>query len=165
MNKSHLVLSASVGIIGGIAVWLSHGALNAVYSLWVGFIAWALFFANGGDNDAAKNTILSGIYGAVLAGLFFALSGSVDIAGALNGPVWIAITVFVLMMGTQIEMFGNAPTAVVGYAATAGYTIHGSLPDLVTTMQLSNPVIFVALSIIIGTIFGMISGKVASALE
>jgi hypothetical protein len=165
MNK-HMALSLSVGVVGGVAVFLSGNVLSDVYLLWVGFIAWALFFANGGDNDALKSTITSGIYGAVLAGVFFALSGAIDIGGALNGPIWIAITVFVLMFGTQIDMFDNAPTAVCGYAACAGYVIHApsAQAGMVTAASLSNPVVVIALSVILGAVFGMISGKVADAI-
>ena len=122
MNKQHLALSLSVGILGGISVFLASNILSSVYLIWVGFIAWGLFFKNGGDNDALKMTITAGIYGAVLAGLFFVLSGAINIGGALNAPIWIAITVFALIFGTQIPLFSCAPTAVCGYAATAKST-------------------------------------------
>lgn len=166
MNKQHLALSLSVGVIGGISVFLASTALSSIYLLWVGFIAWGLFFKNGGDNNALKMTITAGIYGAVLAGLFFVLSGAINIGGDLNAPIWIAITVFALIFGTQMPIFGCAPTAVCGYAACAGYCIHavdGQLIPMITNISLNNPVVTIALSIIIGTIFGMISGKVAQA--
>ena len=167
MNKQHLALSLSVGILGGISVFLASNILSSVYLIWVGFIAWGLFFKNGGDNDALKMTITAGIYGAVLAGLFFVLSSAINIGGDLNAPIWIAITVFALIFGTQIPLFSCAPTAVCGYAATAGYIIHaadGAMIPMVTTAALTNPVVTISLSIIIGTIFGMISGKVAASM-
>ena len=101
-----------------------------------------------------------------MAGLFFVLSGAINIGGALNTPIWIAITVFALIFGTQIPIFSCAPTAVCGYAATAGYIIHaadGAMIPMITSAALTNPVVTIALSIIIGTIFGMISGKVAAS--
>ena len=167
MNKQHLALSLSVGVIGGISAFLWMSVLSSVYILWVGFIAWGLFFKNGGDNNALKMTITAGIYGAVLAGLFFVLSGALTIGGAFNGPIWIAITVFVLIFGTQIPIFGCAPTAVCGYAACAGYVIHaadGAMIPMISSVALHNPVITVSLSIIIGAVFGMLSGKVAEAI-
>ena len=39
MNKQHLALSLSVGVIGGISVFLASTALSSIYLLWVGFIA------------------------------------------------------------------------------------------------------------------------------
>ena len=167
MNKQHMALSLSVGVLGGISVFLAGNVLSSVYLIWVGFIAWGLFFKNGGDNNALKMTITAGIYGAVLAGVFFVLSEAINIGGNLNAPIWIAITVFILIFGTQIPIFGCAPTAVCGYAATAGYIIHaadGAMIPMVTSVAINNPVITIALSIIIGTIFGMISGKVAASL-
>ena len=98
MNKQHVALSLSVGVLGGISVFLASNLLSSVgYLIWVGFIAWGLFFKNGGDNNALKMTITAGVYGAVLAGLFFVLSGAINIGGSLNGPIWIAITVFLLI--------------------------------------------------------------------
>jgi len=165
MNKQHLALSLSVGVLGGISLILANAFSS--YILWVGFIAWGLFFKNGGDNNALKMGITAGIYGAVLAGLFFVLSGAINIGGSLNGPIWIAITVFALIFGTQIPMFNCAPTAVCGYAATAGYCIHavdGAMIPMISTVAMSNPVVTIAISIIIGSVFGMLSGKVASAI-
>ena len=167
MNKQHLALSLSVGVLGGISVFLASNILSSIYLIWVGFIAWGLFFKNGGDNNALKMTITAGIYGAVLAGIFFILSGSINIGGALNAPIWIAITVFLLIFGTQLPIFSCAPTAVCGYAATAGYIIHaadGAMIPMITSTAIHNPVITISLSIIIGSIFGMLSGKLAAAI-
>ena len=167
MNKQHLALSLSVGVLGGISVFLASNVLSSVYLIWVGFIAWGLFFKNGGDNNALKMTITAGIYGAVLAGLFFVLSGAIVIGGALNAPIWIAITVFALIFGTQLPIFGCAPSAVCGYAACAGYVIHaadGAMIPMISSVALHNPVITVSLSIIIGAVFGMLSGKAAQAM-
>ena len=44
MNKQHLALSLSVGILGGVSVFLASNILSSVYLIWVGFIAWGLFF-------------------------------------------------------------------------------------------------------------------------
>ena len=168
MNKQHVTLSLSVGVLGGISVFLAGNVLAPIsYSLWVGFIGWAMFFKNGGDNDSLKMTCTAGVYGAVVAGLFFALSSAMPInvlGGVLTAPIWIAITVFGLMMGTQISCIACAPTAVTGYAACAGYVMHASAAPMVSSMALlQNPVVTVSLSLVIGAIFGMISGKVAAA--
>ena len=74
-----------------------------------------LFFKNGGESNALKMTITAGFYGAIIAGLFFILMGAINL-GAFNLPIWIAITVFILMLGTQLPIFDYAPTAVIGNA-------------------------------------------------
>lgn len=44
MNKQHVALSLSVGVLGGISVFLASNLLSSVgYLIWVGFIAWGLF--------------------------------------------------------------------------------------------------------------------------
>ena len=165
MNKQHLALSLSVGVLGGISLIVATAFTH--YLVWVGFIAWGLFFKNGGDNTALKMGITAGTYGAVLAGLFFVLSSAINIGGSLNGPIWIAITVFALTYGTQVPIFSCAPTAVCGYAVTAGYCIHavdGAMIPMISTMAITNPVVSIVISIIIGSIFGMLSGKLAKAI-
>jgi hypothetical protein len=165
MNKQHLALSLSVGVLGGISLIVATAFTH--YIVWVGFIAWGLFFKNGGDNTALKMGITAGTYGAVLAGLFFVLSSTINIGGSLNGPIWIAITVFALIYGTQVPIFSCAPTAVCGYAVTAGYCIHavdGAMIPMISTMAITNPVVSIVISIIIGSIFGMLSGKLAKAI-
>lgn len=165
MNKQHLALSLSVGVLGGISLIVATAFTH--YIVWVGFIAWGLFFKNGGDNTALKMGITAGTYGAVLAGLFFVLSSTINIGGSLNGPIWIAITVFALIYGTQVPIFSCAPTTVCGYAVTAGYCIHavdGAMIPMISTMAITNPVVSIVISIIIGSIFGMLSGKLAKAI-
>ncbi len=166
-------LALSIGGLGGIATWLALSPLAGMVTIWAIFIAWGSYFHNGADMAALKNTIVCGIFGSVLAGVAFALITKVGLGEgtslALNAAVWVGVTVFLLVMGASIPMFSVIPSAVYGFAATAAYAIHAgadlSAAGNTLNMDFSNPVIVISLSLIIGAVFGMISGKLAAMIS
>ncbi|MDH5358351.1 MAG: DUF1097 domain-containing protein [Gammaproteobacteria bacterium] len=157
-----VALSLSIGVLGGVATWLAFGPLAGMVTIWGIFIAWGSYFHNGADDAALKNTIVCGIFGSVMAGIAFILMAAVPLGDLLNAPVWVAVTVFVLVFGSQVPALSVIPTAVYGYAATAAYAIH--VGGSATAMDFSNPVAVISLSIIVGTLFGLVSNKVSAML-
>jgi hypothetical protein len=166
-------LALSIGGLGGVATWLALSPLAGMVTIWAIFIAWGSYFHNGADMAALKNTIVCGIFGSVLAGVAFALITKVGLGEgtslALNAAVWVGVTVFLLVMGASIPMFSVIPSAVYGFAATAAYAIHAgadlSAAGNTLNMDFSNPVIVISLSLIVGAVFGMISGKLAAMIS
>jgi hypothetical protein len=56
------------------------------------------------------------------------------------------------------------PANVYGYAATAGLALTANTAGNATAMDMTNPVILVAISTVLGAVFGMASGKVSGML-
>ena len=164
-----LALALSVGGLGGVATWLALSPLAGFVTIWAIFIAWGAFFHSGGDNAALVSTIVSGIFGAVIAGVAFALITHVGLGSLpVTAAVWVGVMVVVLVLGSAIPIFSTVPVAVYGFAATAAYAIHAE-PELAATAKtllpdISNPVAVIALSFIVGAVFGWVSGKLAGAL-
>ncbi|HLF59151.1 MAG TPA: DUF1097 domain-containing protein [Alphaproteobacteria bacterium] len=162
---SLVALSVSIGVLGAIATWLALGPLSGFYIVWVGFIAWATFFATGGNNEALKTTIVSGIWGAVCAWVALLVIGNVSIG--LDTPIWgaivVGVTVLILCLGAHVDALKNIPAGVYGYAATAGVGLLMQGAD-VTAVGFNNPLIVVSVSIVIGAVFGLLSGKLAGVL-
>ena len=166
-------LALSIGVLGGVATWLALSPLAGMVTIWAIFIAWGSYFHNGGDGAALKNTIVCGIFGSVLAGVAFALITKVGLGEgtplAVNAAVWVGLTVFILVMGATIPAFSVIPSAVYGYAATAAYAIHAgadlSAAGSTLDMGFSNPVAVISLSIIVGAVCGMVSGKVSAMIS
>ena len=166
-------LALSIGGLGGVATWLALSPLAGMVTIWAIFIAWGSYFHNGADNAALKNTIVCGIFGSVLAGVAFALITKVGLGEgtslAVNAAVWVGVTVFLLVMGASIPMFSVIPSAVYGFAATAAYAIHAnadlSAAGNTLNADFSNPVLVISLSLIVGAVFGMVSGKLAAAIS
>jgi hypothetical protein len=159
-------LALSIAILGGVWAFLALGPLAGYVLVWVGFIAWGSYFALGADTAALQKTIVGMIYGAVIAGVALALVGAnpLGLAGALGPAIYIAVTVFLLVIVANIPLLSSVPTNVYGYAVTAGYALQTTGAGSPTAMDLTNPVLLVALSVVLGAVFGMISGKVAGML-
>ena len=84
--------------------------------------------------------------------------------GALAAPVIIAVTVFPLVIVAGMNLLSVVPANVYGYAATAGLALSTNTAGNVTMMNMSNPVLLVVVSTVLGAVFGMVSGKLAGAL-
>lgn len=159
-------LALSIAVLGGVWAFLALNPLAGVALVWVGFIAWGCYFHTGGDNAALQKTIAGMSFGAVMAGIALYLVGSGMFAGlgALAAPVIIAVTVFPLVIVAGMNLLSVVPANVYGYAATAGLALTGSTVANVGMMNMTNPVLLVIVSTIIGAVFGMLSGKLAGML-
>ena len=159
-------LALSIAVLGGVWAYLALGPLAGYVLVWAGFIAWGCYFHTGGDNAALQKTIAGMIYGAVIAGVALFLVGlnPIGLPGAVGPAVYIAVTVFLLVIVAGCNMLSVVPVNVYGYAATAAYALQTANAGSVTAMDLTNPVLLVALSTVIGAVFGMLSGKLSGML-
>lgn len=163
-----VALSVSIGVLGGIATFLY---LKLHLLIWAGFIAWACFFHSGGDNNALKNTIVGNAFGAVIAWIAALIILSFPMADSIGLEAWAAIvvglTVLVLCLGAHIKAFSSIPTSVYGYASVFAYllqTADSMSKDKLMSGSMGNALILVVVSMALGAIFGLISGKVGGAL-
>ncbi|HAJ71089.1 MAG TPA: DUF1097 domain-containing protein [Methylophilaceae bacterium] len=159
-------LAVSIAVLGGVWAFLALNPLAGAALVWVGFIAWGCYFHTGGDTAALQKTIAGMIFGAVMAGiaLYLVGSGMLGGLGVLAAPVIIAVTVFPLVIVAGNTLLSVVPANVYGYAATAGYALSKADAGSVTAMDLTNPVLLVAVSTVIGALFGVASGKLAGML-
>jgi hypothetical protein len=159
-------LALSIAVLGGVWAFLALGPLAGSVLVWAGFIAWGCYFHTGGDGAALQKTIVGMIYGAMVAGVALALvvSNPLGLPDAIAAPVYVAVTVFFLVIVASINLLSVVPANVYGYAATAGYALSTNTANLTTALDLTNPVLLVALSVVIGTLFAAASGKLAGML-
>jgi hypothetical protein len=163
-----VALSVSIGVLGGVATWLY---LTAGLLIWAGFIAWACYFHSGADGAALKNTIVCNAFGSFCAWVAALVILSFPMADTLGLPVWAAIvvglTVLLMCLGSQIKAFALIPASVYGYAATFAYllqTPETMAKERLMSAGLGNALIIVIISMALGALFGLASGKMAAAL-
>ena len=165
-------LSVSIAVLGGVWAFLALGPLAGSVLVWAGFIAWGCYFHSGADNAALKKTIAGTIYGAVLAwiALLLVVHNPVGLPDGVAAPVYVAVTVFFLVIVAGCNLLSTVPANVYGYAATVAYSLHqptvegvGPLASLFV-IDMSNPLLLLSVSFVLGAVFGMISGKVAGLL-
>jgi Protein of unknown function (DUF1097) len=159
-------LALSIAVLGGVWAFLALNPLAGVALVWVGFIAWGCYFAAGGDGAALQKTIAGMIFGAIMAGiaLYLVGSGMLGGLGALGAPLIIAVTVFPLVAVAGMNLLSVVPANVYGYAATAGLALTANTVGNVSAMNMTNPVLLVVVSTILGALFGMASGKLSGVI-
>ncbi|HEY6632297.1 MAG TPA: DUF1097 domain-containing protein [Rhizobiaceae bacterium] len=161
-------LALSIGILGGIATYLFVGPLAAFgLQIWAAFVAWAAYYHSGGKEASLKTNIPAHIWGAVLGWVALLLINA--LAGSLGVPlaagVSVAITVIVLVLGANLPLFASIPSAVYGYACVAAYALlAGKLGTLTSASLVDNPLVNIVVSMIIGSLLGWLSEKIATAL-
>lgn len=156
-------LAVSIGLLGAVATYLflTIGTIQ----IWVGFLGWASFYHCGGGVDGLRKSIAANLWGVVMA--FIALLLITQVNTGLPGPLWpsivVGVTAGILVLGAKIEALSVIPATVYGYASTAGYGLLSGAS--LTTFNLANPLICVALSLVIGGLFGIVSEKFAGMLK
>jgi hypothetical protein len=162
-------LAVSIGLLGGVATWLFLGPLGTLgLSIWAAFIAWATFYHCGGKEAGLQKAIVNNLFGAVIGWVALMLISKIPLAGSLGLPVWagicVAITVFALVFAAKYPLFSDIPAAVLGFASVVALTLAGGKLDALTAASFGNPLISIAISLVIGALFGYASEKAAGAI-
>jgi hypothetical protein len=161
-----VALSLSIGVLGAVATFIFLSFMQH-YLIWAAFIAWACFFATGGNTDALKKTITCNIFGAICAWVGAILIVSLGGGAALNS-VLVGATVLVLCLGAHVKALDSIPASVYGYASVFAFLLGNPTQNLTKDALMAaspaNALVAVAASMIVGAIFGLLSGKMAGAL-
>lgn len=166
-----VALSLSIGILGGVATFLYLKIAGLL--IWAGFIAWACFFHSGGTTEALKNTIVGNVFGAFIAWIAAVILVSTpDMGTSLGLPLWagivVGLTVLVLCLAAHIKALSSIPASVYGYAAVFAFLLGNAATNLtkdaLMAANFQNAFVAVAVSMIIGALFGLASGKMGAAL-
>lgn len=165
-------LAIVIGVLGAVATYLFLGPLGPFgLVIWAAFVAWAAFFHSGGGEAALKSNIPAHIWGSLMATVAFLLITNVAIGDlALTAAIWVGVTVAIMIIAAKVPLLGQIPSAVYGYATTAAYCIHKGvdLQDGLGSLTAGglgvNPFLTVSASLIVGALFGYLSGKIAGAL-
>jgi len=160
-------LAVSISVLGGIATFLFLSPVGLGLQIWAAFIAWGAFYHCGGKEAGLGKAITHLLFGAVMALIMLLLATQVPLAASLGLPLWagicVFITVFIVVYAAKNPMLSDIPASVFGYAPVAGLALAGK-NFAVTSVSLENPFINVALSLVVGAVFGYVSEKVAGAL-
>lgn len=75
----------------------------------------------------------------------------------------VGVTAGILVWGAKIEAFSVMPATVYGHASTAEYGLMSGVS--ITGVSIANPLISVALSLVIGAAFGIVSERLAGKIK
>jgi Protein of unknown function (DUF1097) len=114
--------------------------------------------------DGLRKSVGANLWGVVMA--FIALLLITNVPVPALGTIWpslvVGVTAAILVLGSKVPAFAVIPATVYGFASTAGYGLLSGAS--VTEVSLANPLICVAVSLVVGGLFGIVSEKVASAI-
>lgn len=166
--NSLTALSLSIGVLAGLATFLAVGPLSGYFLIWATTISWAAYFALGGDNAAAKNIVVCGIFGVIMA--WFAalqitdISATAELGFPMMAAIIVTVTVIVTCLAANIPALATIPASVLGYSATFAYLLQTPdklSKDVLLGTSWDNPLIVISVSLALGVGFGIASGKLA----
>ena len=118
MKNLH-ALALSIALLVALWVYLSIGIPALHFSPWIGFVAWAVFFAAGGGTAAVAKTLPAGIAGAALTAL--TMLAVARFGGGLTALlILVPILAFVLVAMADLPPLSYTPAAFLGAAAFFG---------------------------------------------
>lgn len=164
-------LSLSIGVLSGVATFLAVGPAAGVFFIWAATIAWAAYFLLGANKEALVNTIVNGIFGVFMAWITALLLTEINPDAApgftIMAAITVAVAVVVLCLSAKIPQFAVIPVGVLGYSSTFAYLLQTPdklSPEVLLGASLSNPLLVISISFIIGAFFGQLSGQLAGKL-
>jgi hypothetical protein len=112
-------LALSIGALVALWVYLSIGQPQLRFNPWIGFVAWAAFFAAGGGKQGAIKSTAGGIAAVLLT------AATLAAVNALGGGLpWliglVAVLAFVLVAMGDIPVLAYTPAAFLGAASFFG---------------------------------------------
>lgn len=112
-------LALSIALLVGVWVYLSVGNPSFNLNPWIGFVAWAAFFAAGGANEGAKKSLAAGLVAVLLTAV--TLYGVQMMGGGLIAMiVLISVLGFILVAMADIPVLAYTPAAFLGAACFFG---------------------------------------------
>jgi hypothetical protein len=162
-------LSLSIGILAGVATFLAVGPASGIFFIWAATIPWAAYFFLGANKEALVNTIVCGIFGVVMAWitaiLLTEISPEVAPGFSVMAAITVAVAVTVMCLAANIPQLATIPASVLGYSLVFAYLLQ--TPDMLTqdvllSVSLSNPLLVISISIVVGTYLGQFSAQLAA---
>ncbi|MBN9695491.1 MAG: DUF1097 domain-containing protein [Zoogloea sp.] len=145
-------LALSIALLVALWVYLSVGNPGLNFNPWIGFVAWAAYFAAGGGGEGTRKAMAAGVAGIVLtAGTLF---GVQVLGGGITAlVVLVAALAFVLVAMADIPLLAYTPAAFLGAASFFG-----------SGGKIDTGIAFITLTWIVGVVFGYTSEQVGKRL-
>lgn len=121
-----VALGISIGVLAGLFTWVAGsitaiGSLTAPLVVWVGFAAWAVFYAAGGRTAGLVSTLGSTLSGLVWGWLILKATLGISAAGspAVLG-LMVALGAFAMCVQAGVKPLAFIPGAFIGAACFFG---------------------------------------------
>jgi len=150
--KPLFALAVSIALLVALWVYVSIGLPSLQLIPWIGFVAWATFFAAGGGRAAIVQSLPPAIAGVLLTAL--TMFGVANAGGGLSALiVLVAVLAFVLVAMASHKALAYTPAAFLGAASYFG-----------SGGKVDESIFFVVASWVVGVAFGYASERMGVKL-
>ncbi|WP_411728657.1 DUF1097 domain-containing protein [Methyloglobulus sp.] len=165
-------LSLSIGGIAGVATFFAVLPLTSgIFFIWAATIAWAAYFLLGANQEAVINNITCGIFGVFMAWATAIMLTEISPTTMLGFPFMAAFTVcaavVVMCLAANIPPLATIPSSVLGYSSTFAYLLQTPdklNKDVLLGFSMSNPLLVISISFVVGTFCGVWSAQLSGKL-
>ncbi len=163
-------LSLSIGLLAGVAAFLAVGPLSGVFLIWAATIPWAVHFLLGANKEAVCKNITCSIFGVVMAWITAMMLTELTADGLfpVKAGFTVAVAVVVLCLAANLPQLATIPCSVVGYSMTFAYLLQTPdklNKDVLMGISLSNPLLVISISIVVGVYLGVASVMLSEKLQ
>jgi len=148
--KNYLGIGISIGVLAGIWTALSTNIVMTSMPLitWVGFAAWACYFAAGAGVTGLTKSVATNLSGVVYGFLVLAFITHATFKG--NLAIAVAVIALLMCLQASISVLSFIPGAFIGAASYFG-TVYSFWPTVV--------------AIVLGALFGYASGVLGEMIQ
>jgi hypothetical protein len=123
--KRLIALGISIGVLAGIFTWFALsvtaiGSWKAPFVVWVGFAAWAVFYAAGGRVQGLVKTLASTVSGLVWGWLILWAATHVSAGSAAVLGLFVALGAFGMCVQAAVAPLAFIPGAFIGASVYFG---------------------------------------------
>ena len=157
----------SAAIIAGITVW-TFAQLPGLW-VWAAFVGWASYDDSGANRKALFTSSTCMVFGVVMAWLvaLVVAGGVVPIADSIASAVAAAVASFIIVCVSRYLPFSNVPATFYGFASAFAFLLlvpRAFSMEAMTANDLRNVLICVPVSLLIGSVLGVMHQQFASLL-
>lgn len=168
MKLSPLVGGAlAAAVLAALTVWL----FTRVPGLWVwgAFIGWASYDQSGANRRALLTSSVCMVFGVVMAWLvaLTVASGVLALQSALASAVAAGVASFFIVYVSRVSAFANVPATFYGFASSFAFLLMMPATFSMTAMTaatFSNVLVCVSISLLVGSLLGVVHQQLASLL-
>ncbi len=157
----------AAAVIAAVAV-LVFSCLPDLF-VWAAFIGWASYAHSGATPQAAVRSSAALVFGVVMAWLvaIFVGAGMLPLNAPLATAIGAGVASFLIVVASRISYLTVVPATFYGFASTFAYLSlapGASSAAAMTTPGWKNALVSVPVSLLVGTVLGVLHGRLAHAL-
>jgi hypothetical protein len=156
--------SLAAAFLAGVTVWI-FAALPGLW-VWAAFVGWASYDHSGANRKALLTSSICMVFGVVMAWLvaLVVAGGLLPFSSALVSAIAAGVASFIIVYVSRFMPFSNVPATFYGFASSFAFLLmhSGSFSlNAMETLDLNNVLLCVSVSLLIGSVLGVVHQRLA----